>query len=87
MHAINDWRLTNQFTYLHGVELIWRKYTPASEKIDHDHCEFCFDKFMCDSSPDFLTEGYATLDAYRWICKACYTDFAELFEWQLQTSA
>ena len=79
-----DWRITNQERYLRGVALVWRTYAPASPQADHDHCEFCFDKFMLGSSePDALHEGYATLDGYRWICKQCFNDFAEQFAWQV----
>jgi len=41
MREANDWRLTNQATYLKGVALVRRSYTAAHEGNDHDHCEFC----------------------------------------------
>jgi hypothetical protein len=83
MRETNDWRLTNQERYLKGVALRWQPYSPASPGNDHDHCEFCFAKFMHNGGPDTLVEGFATSDRYRWICKTCFDDFADLFEWQV----
>ena len=83
MNNAQDWRVTNQERYLRGVTLIWRTYAPASPSNDHDHCEFCFAKFMPGSEPETFQEGYATVDGYRWICKQCFNDFAELFAWQV----
>lgn len=78
-----DWRRAGQKEYLHGVVLVWRHYTPHREGWDHDHCEFCWAKFS--SLPDELHEGYSTKDQYRWICKACFADFQEEFEWVVET--
>jgi len=66
MNNAQDWRVTNQERYLRGVTLIWRTYAPASPSNDHDHCEFCFAKFMPGSEPETFQEGYATVDGYRW---------------------
>ena len=83
MSDASDWRLTNQERYLRGVALVWRTYASASPQTDHDHCEFCFAKFMRGNEPDTLQDGYATVDGYRWICKQCFSDFSELFAWQV----
>ena len=83
MSGASDWRLTNQEGYLRGVALVWRSYAPTSRNNDHEHCEFCFAKFMLGNEPDTLQEGYATLDGYRWICKQCFNDFAAMFAWQV----
>jgi hypothetical protein len=82
MRAPNDWRLTNQERYLKEATLVWRSYVPASPENDHDHCEFCFAKFM-QNYPDTLREGYSTPDQYRWVCKQCFDDFADLFKWKV----
>ena len=50
---------------------------------DHDHCEFCWAKFMVEDYPDVLHEGYSTLDEYRWVCKGCFEDFKESFQWRV----
>jgi hypothetical protein len=83
MRETDDWRLTNQDRYLKGVDLVWRTYKPANSSSDHDHCEFCLAKFMTDKSVEALSEGYATNDGYRWICKACFEDFSDLFSWRV----
>lgn len=83
MRESNDWRLTNQDSYLKGVTLIWRRYRPASEESDHDHCEFCWAKFMDADLPDTLQHGYSTEDRYRWVCKTCFDDFLDFFDWRV----
>jgi hypothetical protein len=57
MVAKDDWRLRNQERYLKGATLYRRQYEPASEQNDHDHCEFCFTKFMRAGIPDALHRG------------------------------
>jgi hypothetical protein len=81
----SDWRLTNQEAYLKGATLVRRRYRRYAKNADwdHDHCEFCWAKFMMEDHPDVLHEGYATLDDYHWICPACFEDFKEQFEWVL----
>jgi hypothetical protein len=83
MIEADDWRLTNQQEYLHGMTLFWRKWTAPSETWDHDHREFCWKTFMGSDSPEVLREGYTTDDNYRWICPECYEDFKEMFAWKL----
>ena len=78
----NDWRLQGQESYLNHITLYWKKYTPYRESWDHDHCEFCWEKF-CLCCPDSLKEGYATKDNYWWICDQCFEDFKEMFEWNV----
>jgi hypothetical protein len=73
MSESNDWRLTGQETYLQGVALVRKPYRAYSENCEHDHCEFCWAKFMdpayseahrkfIEEHPEVLTEGYATTD-------------------------
>ena len=82
MTGDKDWRLTNQEQYLMGVTLIRRHYQPIAPN-DHDHCEFCWAKFMMQDYPDVLHDGYATLDNYRWICEPCFQDFRGMFRWHI----
>jgi hypothetical protein len=79
----SDWRLQGQEKYLVGVTLVHRAYRryAANPRWDHDHCEFCWDKFMVEDLPDVLHEGYCTLDEYRWICATCFADFKGRFGW------
>ena len=81
MIKINDWRLKGQEKYLKGVTLYLKQYYKHSETWDHDHCEFCWAKFSFERFPDALDEGYATKDNYHWICKRCFGDFKDIFQW------
>ena len=78
MREENDWRLKNQQKYL-NVPLVWKHYKAPRPSWDHDHCSFCWEKFS-DNIPDTLSEGYATGDAYYWVCKECYEDFKDMFD-------
>jgi len=84
-----DLRLRGQENYLAGVTLVRRPYRryAAKPKWDHDHCAFCWAKFMVEDHPDVLHEGYATLDDYHWICERCFKDFRELFRWTVVEDA
>lgn len=76
----DDWRLLRgQEEYLHGVELVYRTYTQVSPSNDHDHCEFCMDKFGL--APEHLHVGYCTTDNSIWVCNKCYDDFKNRFKW------
>ena len=74
-----DWRLTDQEEYLLKKTLYLRKWRTPSAGWDHDHCEFCGETFS--EFPDTLHEGYTTADGYDWICKQCFADFKERFQW------
>ena len=69
----NDWRLLNQHEYLMNARLKKAKYNKPSEKWDHDHCAFCWDKFS--ESTEDLNVGYCTPDKKYWICEECFKDF------------
>jgi hypothetical protein len=79
MDGNSDWRLTNQDRYLKNAVLVRRKYHPTSTKWEHDHCEFCWAKFMEVKHPEILNEGYCTEDSRHWICDGCFNDFKEKF--------
>lgn len=77
-----DWRLLRgQEEYLRGVTLIWHEYQPKNPKNDHDHCEFCMEKF--GFSEDDIHFGYSTEDNDIWICEKCFEDFKEAFGWKV----
>jgi hypothetical protein len=80
----NDWRLTNQKRYLNESVLYWKRYKPSNLDNDHDHCEFCFAKFMEGNIQDTLRDGYTTSDGYHWICSSCFEDFKNLFKWKVK---
>ena len=79
----SDWRLRGQEDYLHGVTLYWEKYTQWSETWDHDHCDFCWTEFCLEGCKGSSEEGYTTEDNYTWICKQCFEDFKDTFEWKV----
>lgn len=77
----NDWRLLNQEQYLMNARLKKADYKIPSEKWDHDHCAFCWDKFS--ENDDDLHSGYCTADGKFWICDECFEDFKEMFRFEL----
>ena len=79
----DDWRLKRQRKYIEGITLQWKSFTPFRAGMDSDHCEFCWAKFGTKAAPDVRTEGYTTEGHYYWICKDCYEDFHEMFNWKL----
>jgi len=82
-----DWRLTNQIDYLKGKTLRWKHWVAPRPSWDHDHCDFCMQKFAEEDVADAVQEGYTTEDDYHWICGGCFNDFRELFEWKLVDKA
>ena len=72
-----DWRLRRQDEMLSGVELRLETYGRYSETWDHDHCDFCFGKFLppgqidehrrlaSDDDHELFTEGYTTTESYE----------------------
>lgn len=78
----NDWRLLNQEEYLMNAKLTKSEYKKPSEKWDHDHCAFCWDKFSKNDGD--LHEGYCTPDKKYWICEECFNDFKEMFRFKVE---
>jgi hypothetical protein len=88
----DDWRLQGQEKYLSGVRLVWKQYREWSPSHEHDHCSFCWAKFMDrDDVTDVLREGYAAQgagpqgqDDYHWVCANCVRDFSDRFRWTVE---
>ena len=90
-----DWRLTGQEKYLRNAEWVRKRYRAVSATSEHEHCEFCWAKFMAvpyASDQGILTEGFAVQgrspsaefpDDYWWVCPTCARDFADSFGWIL----
>ena len=68
----DDWRLTGQETYLQGATLVRKPYRAKGAASEHDHCAFCWAKFVDTSFSDahaamarddsaVQTEGYAAV--------------------------
>jgi hypothetical protein len=81
----DDWRLRGQERYLKGAVLLWARWKCPRDEWDHDHCSFCWAKFMEEDFPEVLHFGYTTSDDYRWICKECFEDFKDQFEWSMES--
>ena len=83
--AMVDWRLQAQHKYLQGVPLVRRTYRRYAKNPDwdHDHCAFCWAKFVEGVAPDALQVGYCTPDEYHWVCDTCFHDFKDQFGWQV----
>lgn len=73
----DDWRIQGQGKYLAGKEFIFREWATKNPEWEHDHCEFCWNKFVAG------TKGYCTLDLYYWICETCFNDFKEMFHFKI----
>jgi hypothetical protein len=72
-------------------------------KWDHDHCDFCWAKFMAadyppeqrewrSRHPEILTAGYTPAGNNQgplrvWICRECVEDFRGRFKWTVEGSA
>ncbi|PKK97674.1 MAG: hypothetical protein CVV56_08420 [Tenericutes bacterium HGW-Tenericutes-1] len=78
----DDWRLSGQDKYLIDKKLYFKKWEPYKDNWDHDHCQFCWEKFS--DFPGSLYEGYTTEDNYVWICPECFMDFKEMFHWTVE---
>lgn len=98
MATDDDWRLCSQDKYLKGAKLRGKQYTWQPDwnpDWDHDHCQFCWAKFMDTDLPDVLRSGYTNTEqnvngtiwreGARWICSQCFEDFRERFGWTLVT--
>jgi phage terminase large subunit-like protein len=83
--TVSDWRLTNQEQYLKGSTLRFGAYRQPRADWDHDHCAFCWAKFMEPPAADTLREGYSTLDERTWICPRCFEDFKAMFAWRVDS--
>jgi hypothetical protein len=90
----DDWRLTQGADeFLRSATLRWQAFEKPRPDWDHEHCSFCWAKFVEPDDYDWYlqqgktdgvyTEGYATTaehekgEAYYWVCKPCFDHFAE----------
>jgi len=56
----NDWRRTGQEQYLKGLRLSWKRFQAYSGNWDHEHCEFCWRKFLDKDYAPWMREALAT---------------------------
>ena len=84
MKLQDNWRLFGQDQYLNGLELSFQRYSHSGNSPLADHCEFCSREFHeSGTGPDVLTEGYASRNGFRWICRTCFDDFQDEFQWRV----
>lgn len=85
----DDWRLQGQEAFLANRTLRWSKWSPPRADWDHDHCAFCWTEIgpeVTDHCP--LDSGWVTEDdEYHWVCRDCFEDFRERFNWSTTNSA
>ena len=85
----SDWRLRGQERDLAGATFRHQQYRAPSAEWDHDHCAFCWAKFMepeaaaAGGLSDTLGEGYVSADGQHWFCPECFADFRARFGWHL----
>lgn len=82
----DDWRLFGeQDECLKNLKFQYKEYKNPRDGWDHDHCEFCWHKFM--ENPDGMEncskQGYCSIDGRYWVCAKCFKDFKEKFNWDL----
>ena len=82
MTQFNDWRLKGQEKYLSGKIFQRKLYSQRITITDHDHCEFCNQKFT-ENLPNTLSQGYASEEDYWWVCLVCFQDFQKLLNLKL----
>ena len=77
----SDWRNMGQLEYLYKKSFAFRRYS-NNMKRTHEHCQFCWEKFSI--FPDTLHAGYCTMDKNEyWVCTNCFSDFKDIFEWEI----
>lgn len=57
--APDDWRRMGQEDRLAGLTFTWKNYQAYSGNWEHDHCEFCFKKFLDPDYADWMREALA----------------------------
>ncbi len=84
----SDWRLLRGGEeYYSGLTLFRRRFCGRYPG-DHQHCDFCWAKFMDERDPPYpgdehviVHEGYSPEDNVCWVCDQCFADFHVRFSW------
>lgn len=82
----NDWRLSFGQTPEIYQQYQWslKPWTSTDPNWDHDHCEFCFQKISNLKEEDSELEGWTDDEKNHWICKTCFEDFQDMYQWNLK---
>jgi hypothetical protein len=52
---------------------------------DHDHCAFCwvyFEDHVFSDDAETHLERWANADGDQWVCRTCFADFRDAFQFQ-----
>lgn len=88
--AADDWRRSSPGV-ARGAHFHWNQYLAPKPAWDHDHCLFCWAKFVPEEEKSqhltggdehtIYSSGYATVEAEGsgsgWVCRPCFEDFAD----------
>lgn len=76
----NDWRLLNDVDFLRKKYINPTDSEEICKKAPHlKNCIFCLDSLK----DKYYLNWYIPADISCCICKYCYNDFKEMFEWKL----
>ncbi len=81
-----DWRLACYDGCLNGNPFTFEKFVSV-QAYDHTHCIFCWQKITDLDIAGSDKDGYRTVNPQtgqeRWVCKACFRDFQDVFAFKL----
>ena len=79
----DDPRVTSQERFIQGATFERRAWSSQKPDWDHDHCEFCWVHFgdhVFSDDADTQLEGWRTPDGDHWVCRTCFADFRDAFQ-------
>lgn len=81
---MKDWRvdLLENVSDTHGM-LFEPKNFIAQSSSDHIHCSICF-KTICGGNSVYNNSGFYCKESGDWLCKQCFNDFKDQFDWKLK---
>lgn len=71
------------WAHLAGLVLRWKKYQQRSPDWDHDHCEFCGDKFMEEVDGKMFNAGWTDDEQNNWICSDCFEKNKDKYQFKV----
>ena len=82
----DDWRLEfgKEPTFYSKFKWSRKKWARTRPNWDHDHCEFCWQKISDIDGENIQHEGWTNDEDTYWVCKSCFEDFKEMYQWDLK---
>lgn len=77
----NELWLQEKEKYLKNARLQWADYKMPKPTWDHDHCEFCWEKFMEGGQGGTKASGYRLESEDVWVCKECFHKYQSRYNW------